>query len=172
MKVIDMTGKQFGRLTVIEFSGINHRNSATWLCKCSCGNTTIVDGNSLRRGSTKSCGCLNMEKHITSPNRRTHGQCGTRIYRIWKRMKSRCYNKNTEDYKKWYGKNGIIVCDDWKNNFQSFYDWAMSNGYQENLTIDRINPDGNYEPDNCRWADAKTQSQNRKSKGGVKVAAP
>lgn len=162
----DMMGETFGRLTVVKCMGVNRRHSYVWLCSCSCGNTTIVDGNCLRRGNTKSCGCLNHENHILRPNRRVHGQSGTRLYRIWKRMKSRCYNKNTEDYKKWYGSKGVKVCDEWKNDFQAFYDWAMANGYSEELTIDRIDPYGNYEPDNCRWADAKTQQSNKREKVG------
>lgn len=165
-KAIDMTGKKYGRLTAIECVGTNYRHSRIWLCSCDCGNTTIVDGSLLRKGNTKSCGCLNRENHITHPNRTTHGMCGTRIYRIWKAMKNRCYNENTRDYKKWYGVNGIKVCDEWKNDFSSFYSWAINNGYNDNLTIDRIDPNGNYEPNNCRWADLKTQAQNKKRKKG------
>lgn len=160
----DITGQIFGRLTAIECIGSNNRNSCLWLCKCSCGNTKIVDGNSLRMGRTRSCGCLDREKHITHPNRKTHGKHDTRLYRIWKAMKSRCFNPNTESFKKWYGSNGIIVCDEWKNNFMAFYDWAMSNGYKDDLSIDRIDPLGNYEPCNCRWADAKTQANNKRNK--------
>lgn len=158
----DMIGKQFGRLTVIGYAGTNKQNSCVWRCKCSCGKECEVEGRSLRRGKTRSCGCLNHEMHISHPNRKTHGQCGTRIYRIWKAMKNRCYNKNTRDYQKWYGSLGVTVCDEWKNNFQAFYDWSMANGYNDTLTIDRIDPYGNYEPNNCRWADAKTQSTNKR----------
>lgn len=162
----DITGKTFGRLTAIKTVGKNYRNSYLWLCQCSCGNTAIVDGNCLRKGNTKSCGCLNDERRRSGDNRRTHGQCGTRLYRIWKRMKSRCMNKNTVDYKKWYGSKGVSVCEEWANDFQTFYDWSMANGYADDLTIDRIDPYGNYEPSNCRWADAKTQSMNKRKKEG------
>lgn len=160
----DITGQIFGRLTAIECVGSNNWNRCLWLCKCSCGNTKIVDGSSLRMGRTRSCGCLDREKHITHPNRTTHGQCGTRIYRIWKAMKNRCLNPNTPDYKRWYGSNGITVCEEWKNDFSSFYEWSMANGYRDDLSIDRIDPSGNYEPSNCRWADAKTQANNKRKK--------
>ena len=161
--MIDMVGKQFGRLTVIKSVGTDRHNSINWLCQCSCGNTKVIDGRSLRRGSTRSCGCYDREKHYTNPNRKTHGMCGTRIHRIWKAMKNRCYNKNGRDYKLWYGSHGIIMCDEWKNSFQAFYDWAMKNGYEEGLSIDRIDPYGNYEPNNCRWATAKEQAQNKRN---------
>lgn len=164
--MIDLTGQKFGRLTAVECVGSNERHSKVWLCVCSCGNTKIVDGNSLRMGRTRSCGCLDREKHITSPNRVTHGMCGTRIHRIWKAMKNRCYNTKTRDYQKWYGSNGVKVCDEWKNDFSAFYKWAMENGYSDNLSIDRIDPYGDYEPSNCRWADAKTQAQNKRKKVG------
>ena len=94
-------------------------------------------------------------------NRTTHGMCGTRIYRIWKKMKSRCHNSNDPDYQKWYGSRGIQVCNEWRNNFQAFYDWAMSHGYSDELSIDRIDVDGNYCPENCRWIDMKTQARNK-----------
>lgn len=90
-----------------------------------------------------------------------HGKHGTKLYITWKHMKSRCYNKNDKDYYN-YGEIGITVCDEWRNNFQAFYDWSINNGYQDDLTIDRINNNGNYEPINCRWSDRKTQSRSRK----------
>lgn len=161
--VKDMIGKQFGRLTVIEYAGQNYRHRATWLCKCTCGNTKIVDGNSLRTGGTRSCGCLNDEVRKSGINGRKHGMHGTRVYRTWMAMKRRCYSKNTEDYKKWYGANGIKVCDEWLHDFMTFYKWAMENGYDDTLSIDRIDPYGDYSPDNCRWVDATTQANNKRN---------
>lgn len=160
----DITGQTFGRLTALECVGTNKRHSYVWLCVCTCGNTKVIDGNQLRMGRTKSCGCLDLENHILRPNRVTHGQCGTRIYRIWKAMKNRCFNPNTQDYKRWYGSNGITVCEEWKNDFSSFYEWSMAHGYRDDLSIDRVDPSGNYEPSNCRWADAKTQANNKRKK--------
>lgn len=164
-KVKDLTGQHFGRLTVISYAGTNKYNRSMWNCVCSCGNRKVVDSNSLQKGATRSCGCLDREAHITSPNRKTHGKHNTRLYRIWKAMKNRCFNANTNDFQKWYGGRGIVVCDEWKNNFQAFYDWAINNGYSDNLSIDRINVDGNYEPSNCRWATAAEQAHNKRGGG-------
>lgn len=148
MRLIDLTGQRFGRLVVVE------RAETKWLCKCDCGNTKAVLGGHLRSGDIKSCGCLQNEQ------RTKHGMRNTRVYKIWCAMKERCYYKTHKDFKN-YGGRGIIVCDEWKENFQAFYDWAMSNGYEENLTIDRIEVNGNYEPSNCRWASCKDQNNNR-----------
>ena len=156
---------RFGRLIALEYVGTNNHHNALWLCRCDCGNKKVIIGENLRKGSTKSCGCLNREKHITSPNRRTHGMCGTRIHRIWKAMRNRCNNPNTPDYKYW-GARGIKVCDEW-NDFQKFYDWAMTNGYSDTLTIDRINVNGNYEPTNCRWITNAEQQRNKRNNKGA-----
>ena len=169
MKRIDLTNQKFGRLTAISFAGKNKYNRAMWLCRCSCGKEKVISSNSLRRGLTRSCGCLDQEAHIKKPNRTTHGESKTRLYRIWKRMKSRCYNPNTEDYKKWYGGQGVKMCDEWKCNYISFRNWSLQHGYNDNLTIDRINPFGNYEPSNCRWVTPAVQANNKR-KGGDHLA--
>lgn len=144
MKKLDLTGQRFGRLVVIKEAGRSSDGHIQWICKCDCGKTTVATSNNLRKGRIVSCGCNKKEKATR------HGQWGTRIYKIWSNMIQRCTNPNAKFYNR-YGGRGITVCQEWQENFQAFYDWAMANGYQEGLEIDRINNDGNYEPNNCRW---------------------
>lgn len=162
-KVIDLTGKQYGRLTVLKHIGKDKHNNAVWECKCSCGNVINVRGATLRNGRAKSCGCLHKEmaKRLAK-NNITHNMSNTRLYRAWQSIKSRCYYNKNNRYKN-YGGRGIIVCDEWCNDFQAFYNWSMNNGYADNLTIDRIDVNGNYEPNNCRWVDMKTQQRNKRN---------
>jgi len=160
--VEDLTGKKFGSLLVLEKSFKDQYRNIHWKCLCDCGNMTTVDGTKLKSGSTKSCGCLNSEnrkRHIE--NLTTHNMRHTRLYEIWCAMRSRCENENKESYR-WYGERGISVCSEWlgENGFMNFYNWSMENGYSENLTIDRINVDGNYEPSNCQWVTMKEQANN------------
>lgn len=153
-------GERYGRLTIIrevEPAGSSNKRVRQFLCKCDCGNEVVCRLPNLKSGTTKSCGCY--RKFVSSNRRDCHHLKNTRIYRIWCGMKRRCYNKHNEHFDR-YGGRGIIVCDEWKADFMNFYDWAMSNGYNDKLSIDRINNDGNYEPSNCRWANQKQQIVN------------
>ena len=153
-------GERYGRLTIIrkvEPAGSIHKRVRRFLCRCDCGNEIICRLPNLKSGTTKSCGCY--RKFVSSNRRDCHHLQNTRIYRIWCGMKRRCYNKHNEHFDR-YGGRGIIVCDEWKTDFMNFYDWAMSNGYDDKLSIDRINNEGNYEPSNCRWANQKQQIVN------------
>lgn len=157
-KFKDITGQKFGRLTVIERVEDDKSGLIRWLCKCECGNEKIIRGKDLKYNKIKSCGCLKRE--ITIERNTKHGLRHTRIYRIWLLMKNRCFNNKYYLFKN-YGGRGIIVCDEWNNDFVKFYDWSMANGYKDDLTIDRINVNGNYEPSNCRWATILQQNRNK-----------
>lgn len=155
---INIVGQQFGRLTVISETDERTKcGEVKYLCSCDCGNTKVISGTTLRNGKTRSCGCLSAE--ATSKRAKTHGLTKTRLFRIWAGIHDRCYNPNRREYE-CYGGRGIRMCDEWKDNFQAFYDWSMSNGYSDNLSIDRQDNDGNYEPSNCRWTTRKVQSDN------------
>lgn len=154
---IDLTGQRFGRLTVIERAE-NKNGKIMWKCKCECGKIVIIQNNNLKSGHTKSCGCYKKD-HSQG---KTHNKSNTRLYTIWENIKQRCYNSNCKNYIK-YGKRGITICDEWKNSFTAFYDWAMSNGYADNLSINRKDNNGNYEPSNCEWTTEKNQANNRRS---------
>lgn len=163
-KLIDLTGKKFGRLTVIERAPKEGKKHTRWKCVCDCGNTTVSDSYQLRHGLVVSCGCYHAE--ICGDKHRKHGYTKTRLYRIYYKMKERCYRKANDNYK-YYGGLGVTVCDEWLKNFNTFAEWAISHGYKDNLTIDRIDPSGNYEPDNCRWITIQEQQNNRRKRGTI-----
>ena len=158
-----MLGTIIGRLKVVKLIKQDKKKNKYWECVCSCGKTCIVRQDHLKTGRIKSCGCLNQElASARMKNNKisvTHGLSKTRLYHIWQAMKRRCYDKNNRRYE-YYGGKGIVVCDEWKNDFLNFYNWAIKNGYQSSLTIDRINVNLEYCPKNCRWASYEIQNNN------------
>lgn len=173
-KRIDMVGQRFGRLVVEEYAYTNN-GIAYWKCKCDCGGEVIARGINLRSGNTKSCGCLEKEnrerlKRKFFEEHFRHGEKRTALYRRWCHMKERCFDKKNKDYEL-YGGRGIMVCGEWlgENGYLRFAEWAKSNGYEDGLTLDRIDVNGNYEPGNCRWVDIRAQSNNRRSNRLIEI---
>ena len=152
-KLHDLTGQKFGELTVIQRAE-NQSKKTVWLCKCDCGNIVKVVSANLISGNTKSCGCLKITKNTK------HGDYKSKLYHIHHSMFCRCYNHKDMAYK-WYGAKGITVCEEWKE-YSKFKEWATHNGYKEGLSIDRIDSDKNYCPENCRWVTLQEQAKNKK----------
>ena len=162
----NLVGMRFENLEVLhraeDYVKPNGRKILMWQCRCDCGNIVTVSGESLKYGNTKSCGCKRRN------NFRTHGKSNTRLYEIWTDMKQRCLNPNQKTYK-YYGGRGITICEEWLDDFMNFYDWAMENGYQDKLTIDRIDVNGKYEPNNCRWVTMETQLRNTRRNHFIEI---
>lgn len=163
MQCVDMAGKRYGRLFVLRRAGSNKDGLALWLCKCDCGNMCVVEGAKIRKGNTRSCGCLHVE---STRNRFTkHGLYQNRLYGVWKMINQRCSNPRNKNYGR-YGGRGISVCEEWRNSFQAFYEWAILHGFDAakpsfQCTIDRIDNDRGYYPENCRFVDMKVQNNNK-----------
>lgn len=164
----DRTGQKFGRLLVVKYLYTNDRRKAVWLCKCECGSYIEVPSENLVTNNTKSCGCLHREMAKKKIKKLIESQTKyKRLYEkdiaiVFNQMKRRCYNKKCKAYKN-YGERGIRICKEWLDDFNKFYEWSINNGYKKELSIDRIDVDGDYEPNNCRWITNLQQQNNKRN---------
>lgn len=167
-KFQNLKGQRFGKLLVLERAESriepSGRKRTMWKCICDCGNTTVVQASSLKSNATCSCGCAKTERNKNYFTK--HGFSKEKLYKLWIDIKKRCYNPNYKQFKD-YGGRGIKVCDEWVNDYLPFRDWALNNGYNPNAkfgdcTIDRINVNGDYSPENCRFVSMKIQNQNKR----------
>ena len=166
---IDLKNQRFGRLFVLEFGGVRGRRKTYWKCVCDCGNIVNVDTAHLRSGHTKSCGCYKDEL-VSNLNKKT-GLSNSKLGFSYRNMKNRCFWEKSPMYKN-YGERGITVCEEWldkESGFENFVDWALKNGYSEGLTLDRIDVNGNYCPQNCRWVDKYVQANNKRKNYFLKI---
>ena len=164
----DLTGMRFGRLTVLDLDHIDYNGIYFWRCQCDCGNEIITRNTSLNNGTTTSCGCYKRE--IAVKRFTKHGLCEHPLYVVWERMRQRCESEYDQAWHR-YGGRGIVVCDEWSHDFESFYNWAIENGWEPGLTLDRENNDEGYFPWNCRWVNRTIQANNRSSNRNVRYAS-
>lgn len=158
---MELIGKKIGKLFVVEKTNEKASNGEyKYKCICECGKEKNIRGSNLKNGNSKSCGCYNVIKR--SKVSKGYRQNNLRLYNIYQNMKERCYNKNFKEYKHYGGRN-IKICEEWQSDYRKFYEWSMNNGYNNNLTIDRINVDGDYEPKNCRWITRQEQAYNKRN---------
>lgn len=167
-RVKDITGQRFGRLFVESRAANDNFGRANWNCICDCGGRSVVFGGNLRNGHTESCGCMQKEAIVRASL--THGMSNSRddrspVYGVWSNMKTRCYNPKTVEFHR-YGGRGVYVCDEWRSDFLAFHSWCMENGFKDGLQIDRIDNDGPYEPDNCRFV---TPTENIRNSSATKL---
>lgn len=173
----DLTNRRFHRLVCQEMVGHNKWNRRLWRCQCDCGSSYVVNENALKKNNTKSCGCLNREKRAERGRttiqaaiiaRTTHRCTRSRLHRIWKGMKTRCYNPRVDNFKN-YGGRGVTVCEEWKGDFRSFRQWALINGYRDDLSIERIDNNSGYCPSNCTWATRTDQNRNKRNNLRIEI---
>ena len=153
-KVLNIAGQRFGKVTVIERRGKNKQGNALWLCQCDCGETFLTRSDTLRRGFCKSCGCHRAES--VAQRFTKHSGWGTRLYGVYGTIKRRCYRESNPSFK-YYGGQGIKICDEWNNSFEVFRDWALANGYTELTNLHRFDTKGDYSPENCYWSEERVK---------------